>query len=155
KGICYSACAYAFLGGVRRVVEPGEYGIHQFYSSALLKNPDGKVFTPIDFSIQQATTGLLLSYVLEMGASAELVVEANKTLPIDMNILSKQQLTDFRVSFDPEHYGPWKIEAYRNGIVTFSRSQDEKRQMTFYCAGSRATILLVTYNDMDQSVLKG
>jgi hypothetical protein len=154
KGICYSACAYAFLGGVRRAVESGEYGVHQFYSSALLKNPDGKVFTPIDFSIQQATTGLLLSYVLGMGASAGLVVEANKTLPTDMNIISKQRLTDFGVSFDPEHYEPWKIEAYRNGIVTFSRSQDEKRQMTVYCAGSRATILLVTYSDREQSVVK-
>ena len=123
-----------------RSVEPGDYGVHQFYSSALLQNPDGKVFTPMDFSVQQATTGLLLSYVMEMGVSAELVIEANKTLPTDMNILSKQQLTDFKVSFDADHYGPWKIEAHRNGLVAFSRTQDEKRQMTIYC------IILATPN---------
>jgi len=154
KGQCYSACAYAFLGGVVRSVEPGDYGVHQFYSSALLQNPDGKVFTPMDFSVQQATTGLLLSYVMEMGVSAELVIEANKTLPTDMNILSKQQLTDFKVSFDADHYGPWKIEAHRNGLVAFSRSQDEKRQMTIYCVGSRGAELLVTYSDMDASAVK-
>ena len=116
NGECYSACAYAFLAGVQRLAEAGEYGVHQFYQAALLQNPEGKVFTPIDFSVQQVTTGLLLSYVMEMGASAQLVVEANKTLPTDMNLLSKQQLIDFKVSFDPDHYGPWGIEAARNGL---------------------------------------
>src|SRR5665811_186942 len=81
KGVCYSACAYAFLGGVKRLAESGEYGVHQFFTDALLKDPDGKVFSPVDFSVQQTITGLLLAYVLEMGASPELVVEANKALP--------------------------------------------------------------------------
>ncbi len=155
KGQCYSACAYAFLGGVVRSVEPGDYGVHQFYSSALLQNPDGKVFTPMDFSVQQATTGLLLSYVMEMGVSAELVIEANKTLPTEMNVLSKQQLTDFKVSFDASYYGPWRIEAHRNGIVAFSRTQDEKRQMTIYCSVSRSAEMLVTYKDLDAPTSRG
>jgi len=154
KGACYSACAYAFLGGVSRSVESGEYGVHQFYQQALLQNPEGKVFTPIDFSLQQVTTGLLLSYVLEMGASAQLVIEANKTLPNDMNLLSKQQLIDFRVSFDPHHYGPWGIEPSRNGLVAFTRTQDEKHQMTVYCFNSHRAELLVTYQDVDPSTLE-
>jgi hypothetical protein len=153
KGVCYSACAYAFLGGVRRLAETGEYGVHQFYTDALLQNPDGKVFTPIDFSIQQATTGLILNYVMEMGASAELVIEANKTSPDHMNLLSKQQLVDMKVSFDPEHYGPWRVEAHRNGLVAFSRSQDEKRQMTIYCLVSHRAELLLTYTNTDPETL--
>lgn len=91
---------------------------------------------------------------MEMGASAQLVVEANKTLPTDMNLLSKQQLIDFKVSFDPDHYGPWGIEAARNGLVAFSRSQDDKRQITIYCAKPHRPELLITYKDMDPSALE-
>jgi len=33
RGICFSACAYAFLGGVSREIhEGGSFGVHQFYS---------------------------------------------------------------------------------------------------------------------------
>jgi hypothetical protein len=158
KAGCYSACAYAFLGGVRRQTDVecslasctgGEYGVHQFYSLALLKNPEGKVFTPIDFSAQQITTGLLLSYVMEMGVSAQLVIEANKTPPTEMNVLSKQQLIEFRVSFDAHHYGPWGLEPYRNGLVAFSRTQDGARQMTLYCTNSNRAELLITYNNVE------
>jgi hypothetical protein len=85
---------------------------------------------------------------MEMGVSAELVVEANKTLPTDMNMLSRQQLVDFKVLFDPDHYGPWRIEAARNGLVAFSRSEDERRQMTIYCTRAHRPELLISYRNM-------
>jgi hypothetical protein len=108
KGICFSSCAYAFLGGMSRIANAGEYGVHQFYTDSLLKNPDGKVFSPVDFSAQQTVTGLLLSYVIEMGVDAGLVVQANKTDPTDMYLLTDKELIDLRVSFDPKRYGSWK-----------------------------------------------
>ena len=53
KGICFSACAYAFLGGLTRVANGGEYGVHQFYTDALLKDPEGKVFSPVIFQLSK------------------------------------------------------------------------------------------------------
>jgi hypothetical protein len=147
KGRCYSACAYAFLGGVSRLVEPGEYGVHQFFTDALLKDPNGRVFSPVDFSLQQTVTGLLLSYVMEMGVSANLVIEANNTPPTEMNLLTKKQLTDYRVTFEPKLYSDWKLEAFRKGIVAYSRSQDEKNQMSIFCVASGRGELLITYFD--------
>ena len=146
KGVCFSACAYAFLGGVQRLVRAGEYGVHQFFTDALLKDPNGKVFSPADFSVQQTVTGLLLSYVIEMGASAELVVEANKTPPTEMAVLTQERLTNFRVAFDPKRYGDWKLEAHRSGLLAFSRTQDEKSQMTIFCDASGRSKLLITYS---------
>ena len=100
-GKCTSACAYAFLGGVNRRANAGEYGVHQFYTDALLKDPEGKVFSPIDFSVQQTLTGLLLSYIMEMGVDPALVVEANSTPPTEMNFLSDDKLRKYKVEFDP------------------------------------------------------
>lgn len=147
KGVCYSACAYAFLGGKSRLAQQGEYGIHQFYTDALLKDPTGKVLSPADFSAQQSITGLLLSYVIEMGASAELVVEANKTSPAEMNVLTKKQLEEYRVAFEPRRYGGWKLEAFRKGVVTYSRTQDENSQMSIFCFAPGRNELLITYFD--------
>lgn len=145
KGVCYSACAYAFLGGVSRSVEGDEYGVHQFFTDALLKDPNGKVLSPVDFSVQQTVTGLLLSYVIEMGASAKLVVEANKTPPTKTYLLSKNQLMEFRVAFDPARYDDWKLKVFENGIVAYSQSQDEKKSMKIFCGSHGQATLLVTY----------
>ena len=145
KGICYSACAYAFLGGVRRFVNAGEFGVHQFFTDALLQDPNGKIFSPTDFSLQQTIAGLLLSYVIEMGASAELVIEANKTLPTEMNLLTKKQISNFRIAYNPREYGDWKLEAYRSGLITYSRTQDEKTQMTVFCGASRRAELVISF----------
>ena len=150
KGVCLSACAYAFLGGVFRSANAGEYGLHQFYTDALLKDPNGKVFTPVDFSIQQALTGLLLAYVIEMGIKAELVVAANKTAPTEMNLLTREELAEFRVIYDPKEYGEWKLEAYRRGLLAYSRTQDEKQQMTVFCDGSHNAKMLVTYSNSQE-----
>jgi hypothetical protein len=145
--VCHSACAYAFLGGVHRQASDGEYGVHQFYTDALIKDPNGKVFSPTDFSNQQTLTGLLMSYVIEMGVSADLVAEANKALPSQMNMLSKKQLEQFRVVFDPKSYSNWKLEPYRNGLIAYSQTQDQKNKMTIFCTASRRAKLLVTYYD--------
>ena len=145
KGVCLSACAYAFLGGVHRFAEAGEYGVHQFYTRQLLKNPEGKVFSPVDFSVQQTITGLLLSYVIEMGASPELVVEANKTLPTRIHLLSAKELKSFKVSYDPDRYGEWKLAAYRKGLVAYSRTESQLTQMTLFCRAPGHTELMVNY----------
>ncbi len=58
RGICFSACAYAFLGGVSREInEGGSYGVHQFYSGG----------RPLGDASTQVTMTVLASYLDEMG----------------------------------------------------------------------------------------
>src|SRR5450759_4868162 len=126
--------------------DPARHQDSAITPDALLKTPEGKVFTPIDFSQQQTLTGLLLSYVIEMGANAELVIEANKTPPTEINTLTEKQLLALRVKFDPEKYTPWSLEAFRNGLVIYSRSEDKNKQITIFCAdGGRRAELLIAY----------
>jgi hypothetical protein len=52
-----------------------------------------------------------------------------------------------RVSFDPKRYGNWTLEPYRDGLVAFSRTQDNTTQLTLFCAGPGRAELLVSYGD--------
>jgi hypothetical protein len=52
-GVCVSACAIAFIGGVERSADEKSLGIHQFYQEASLKNPSEKLFNALNMSGQQ------------------------------------------------------------------------------------------------------
>lgn len=141
-GGCYSACAYAFLGGVRRTAVSGTYGVHQFYSDAYFDAPAQKAFTAIDLSGQQALTGVILAYVVEMGADPQIVVAANRMRPDEIFKPSEDQLRDWKIGFEPDAYGKWQIEPYRDGIVLFSRTQNGRSQISLTCGRSGAELLL-------------
>lgn len=74
-GVCASACAYAFLGGVNRSMTAGaRYGLHQFYADAP---------APVDLrSSTRAVQDLVASltkYVTDMGVRADIVQLATRT----------------------------------------------------------------------------
>lgn len=144
-GRCLSACVYAFLGGVSRHAKPNEIGVHQFYQDAFFQRPLEKEFSAIDFSLQQVLTGLLLNYVIEMGADPLLVIEATRTLPNAMKMLDADELIRTKVNFDPETYSPWTVEEYRGGVILVSRTADEQRQMTLFCTKSKRFELVLTF----------
>jgi hypothetical protein len=96
--VCASACAYSMLGGVKRYVaqqvdEDWDYdnrnqgasgtkfGVHQFYHSAALEEPQKKVFSAIDTSADQTLMGILLEYTLRMGVDVRLVSAAASIPP--------------------------------------------------------------------------
>src|ERR1035437_2483096 len=47
-GACYSACAFAFLGGSWRIAAERSLGVHQHYLEEALAQPNTKKFTAID-----------------------------------------------------------------------------------------------------------
>jgi hypothetical protein len=142
-GQCLSACAFAFLGGKERFINPGsEIGLHQFYDADALRKPTEKLFTALDASLDQLLTGLVLDYVVRMGTDAQLVVVASKTPPTDMHILSEAEARELRVTWSPDDFGPWQIEPYGEGLVAFSRSQDKKKTLTMFCDSQRTSYVL-------------
>lgn len=141
-GGCYSACAYAFLGGVQRTASTGTYGVHQFYSDVYFDAPTQKAFSAADLSAQQALNGVILSYAVEMGVDPQVVVAANRMRPDEIYKPTDVQLRDWKVAFEPDAYGKWQIEPFKDGIVVFTRSQDGKSQMSLTCGRSGAELLL-------------
>ena len=90
-GECFSACAYAMLGGVsRRVPEDARFGVHGFVDRR------SKV-SARDMSYDKDIYGLLRLFAEEMGVSPSLIVMAEKTRNEDLRILSREELKKTRV----------------------------------------------------------
>lgn len=103
--LCASACAYAFLGGVDRIVHPESgYGIHKFYGAV----------SPSDaMDLTQDIVADLLDYTSLMGASADVVKIASSTSANDMTWLDPEQRQTMRVVTEDFIDGgaSWKTES--------------------------------------------
>jgi ATP-dependent protease ClpP protease subunit len=64
SGVCYSACPFAFAGGLRRSLEPGAFiGVHR---------ASNRVPVPDESAFQQVVSGQATQYLSEMGVSPDL-----------------------------------------------------------------------------------
>jgi hypothetical protein len=72
-GVCASACAYAFLGGVERTLdEDSRFGVHRFYSQKSLDQPTARQFTGDDLDgTQRLMAGLMLYVMLTCPISSD------------------------------------------------------------------------------------
>ena len=82
SSLCASACAYAYAGGMSRFLneKSGKLGLHQFYLDKK-KAPTSQI---------QALSGLILSYLTEMGVDAEAFSLASMTAPDELLILEPE-----------------------------------------------------------------
>jgi len=102
KMTCFSACAYAFLGGVSRTLEEGsKYGVHRFFAT---KDVEGGV------EMSQQTMAILSSFVENMGASANLVRLSASAGQRSMVVLSMDQARELRVDNTFPVPQPWSIQ---------------------------------------------
>ncbi|MCW2240762.1 COG3904 family protein [Azospirillum canadense] len=117
-GICISACAYAFLGGVTRFLDKDDrYGVHQFYDAKSLDEPTRKTFSAVDVSLNQVLGGIVLEYVQRMGASPGLVALAGSTPPTEVRFLSEAEAKKLLVDNTGSSDTGWRIEAKGGGAV--------------------------------------
>lgn len=88
--LCASACAYAFLGGVDRIIHPdSSFGIHQFYG-------DSGSLSGVELA--QDVIADLLEYVSTMGISADFVKVASGTSAQEMTWLNPAESLTMRVT---------------------------------------------------------
>ena len=87
-GGCASACSYAFLGGVKRLAPANSIGLHQFSSEAGSGSASGA----------QSIVSLLLSYVKDMGVTADFITVAEETKPNDVHWLSSVEMKSMGVA---------------------------------------------------------
>src|SRR6266498_4586744 len=107
NGVCYSACAYAFLGGVgRRVTESGTFGVHQFYGA----QKDSAASA-------QVTMTLLAEYLNVMGVGRELLTVASLTPSKQMGVLTVRQAQELNVDNSSPPLSEWTIDATSSGKI--------------------------------------
>jgi len=140
---CYSACAYAFLGGKIRWAMEGELGIHQHYREDAVAEPLRKSLTAIDLSASQMLTGLLVAYVIEMGVDARLVTIASLVAPSEeLYALTRRDLEDLKVVTDvPVSRAEWKLLPMRDGLIArnVQKQSEWDEVQTFEISCSAAT----------------
>jgi hypothetical protein len=119
EGICFSACAYAFLGGVsRELSESGRYGIHQFYSGG---RPLG------DASTQVAMT-VLASYLDDMGVDRRLLDLASLTPSTRLGSLPMALAHRLLVDNTEPELAPWKVDTTSSGKLYAYTIQQQPRR---------------------------
>lgn len=114
NAVCASACAFAFLGGVNRAIEPNSrYGIHQFYGAA----------GNIGDSATQITIVALAGYIEEMGSNRHLLDAASLVPSQQMYWLSLEDLRELRVDNMTMERSKWQLSALQNGAVVATIKQ--------------------------------
>src|SRR5262249_248483 len=108
-GVCASACAIAFIGGLERFGDERSLGIHQSYEEASVENPSEKVFNALDMSGQQMISAILIDYAFRMGVDPRFIAMASATPPDKMYYLSKEELELLKVNWKPKDFEPWSI----------------------------------------------
>jgi hypothetical protein len=119
SAICFSACAYAFLGGVNRHVGlQGKYGVHQFRSTTT----DGGE------AAAQLTVAVLGAYIDNMGVDRKLLDLASTTASGKIQLVSKHDAQSLGVDNQIDKKSIWKIHAGKNGdLIVFSRQRQSAR----------------------------
>ena len=132
-GKCFSACAYAFLGGVERRIEPlAQYGVHQFRGQ-------GK---DLDAVQTQKLAAILGRYIDAMGVNRQLLDMAMVTEPGKVQLVPESSRKAWRVEntamASNTVLAKWRLEAAGGGKRLAFASQ---RQLK-----SAATITLAFAN---------
>ena len=99
SGRCYSACVYALMGGVRRVIPPGSrVGVHRMFNySTSFDLAEGGVVRErnLDDGGMRAT---LSDYARAMGVSTDLVTLAERTSPDQLYMLTGADIARWRLA---------------------------------------------------------
>ncbi len=89
---CASACALAFMGGVRRMAEAGAIGVHK----SSFANPD-QIGSGDAVAAVQDMTAEMIDYMMEMGVDPALLRLSLRYGSDDMRYLSQSEMALYRV----------------------------------------------------------
>lgn len=165
-GSCASSCAYAFLGGVTRKLEPNpmisdgiepvvsKIGVHRFFRPEVLTQMGAVLFTGQDLDAEQRTTAALAVYMVDMGVDAGLLGLATSADPTGMRWLSPEEADRFRVVHDPNEFAAWALEAHGAGAVAYARSRNGNQQLTVSCSRRSGISVLYASDYIDDTTAR-
>ena len=129
-GKCFSACAYAFLGGLERQVDAtAQYGVHQFRGN-------GKELDAIQ---TQKLSAILGRYIDSMGVNRQLLDDAMLTDPGKVRLINAQSRKAWRVEntalSSAAVLNKWRLEAAAGGKrLAFASQRQAKSAATLTLA---------------------
>ncbi len=136
-GVCFSACAYAFLGGVSRELGAGgQYGVHQF---------SGRV-KDVGQSAAQMATAALAQYLDDMGVDRRLLDLASVTAPESVQRISVQLARELNVDNTDPPKRAWELKPDEQGNLSLlvTQRQPGRDAVTFLAFRRNADHILAT-----------
>jgi hypothetical protein len=127
---CYSACVYAFAGGVHRTAADNSVGIHQFYRDSAAAQPNEKTLSAVDVANMQRLAALLNEYVRQMGVDPRLVTIASAITPWEpIYLLSSTEVKSLNLDNSSSPNRPtsadWRVQPVGSGaMATTEQTQD-------------------------------
>ncbi|MET4312848.1 hypothetical protein [Bradyrhizobium sp. RT4b] len=147
-GVCASACAYSFFGGVERVLDEGsKLGVHRFYSKNALAQPAEKIFSGHDLDDTQKIAAALVLYLVNMGIDARVVALAATAGPDEVYWINLDEARDLRVTYEPRAWRPWRLEPFRGGAIAVSETNDGMKRMVASCTRRLGPQVVLTNTD--------
>jgi hypothetical protein len=143
-GECYSACAFAFIGGKWRNATNESLGVHQHYKADALRAPDARQFSGSDLSASLVMSGVLTDFVARMGVDSRILALAAVTRPDGIYRFTSEELAEYSLVFNDLAYNEWKLEPVKDGLVARSDSKNGENHATLYCRGDNQVRLLVS-----------
>jgi hypothetical protein len=161
KGVCFSACAYAFLGGKNREVAhtkgmlghpESQIGFHQFYSTLnkaerLIELLESDTF----FSKDQLVSAVILQYLTEINVDPNILTLSALAGPEGMYIPNKDEIKSYGIDYVPDGtFSNIEMEPYNSGLVSFLKPKyndqtNDLKQITFFCRKNKNLSILLTF----------
>jgi hypothetical protein len=142
-GHCYSACAFAFLGGKWRIADGGSLGVHQTYFKEAITEPNTPKFTARDFSAEQLIEGLVIEYVVKMGVDPRFLTYAASTVPTDLYVFTADEMDRFGVTWNDLEYTDWILDPRVDGLVAVSKTRNGDSSATLFCRKGQSLRLAI------------
>jgi hypothetical protein len=171
-GQCYSACAYAFLGGVHRSVDGhasatrfqmvhSRLGFHQFHQESsrpngvpapaipagapALAEPPGSAAAAL--STGQVTAGVIAAYLVEMGIDARVLTLGSLASPDEIYEPTPAERIALRIEIAPAA-DIWRLESFYGDLAAVVYRTDtaggSSKSVGFYCDTQlRAPVVVV------------
>ena len=162
QGECFSACAYAFLGGrTRKKSQPsgggGQIGFHQFYEEA--KNSEfsqniDSLFKKNGYSIDQLLSGILLNYIIKVDASPKLLIRTSQISSKEMWIPEADELEELKI-LSPSGYSDWKLDVTETTLFMITTERDPTssiQNIAFSCNFADRKLMFTLVFDLGRSV---
>jgi len=136
---CASACAFAFVGGLRREIsDDARFGIHQFSGAS----------GDIGEGVTQKAVVALAAYLAEMGVSRRLLDAASLVPPTTIYWLAPKDAQRLRVDNSRPILIPWTVKASPSGkalLYTAAEiSQGRRVSLIITTKGNNAVVHAVT-----------
>lgn len=143
EGRCFSACAFAFLGGHWRIANARSLGVHQHYTADALMDVGAKKFSALDLSAQQKVAGMLAEYIAQMGVDGRFLTRAASAGPNEIYLFDAVEMAEYAITWNDAEYSDWRIEPYESGVIAVSERRNKTDVVALYCTEPEALMLLL------------